>query len=122
MTNEERIDFANRLGEAALSVCRSLQPGAITLATSASLKGMEDIFVGMDAGRNVVDGDRNLILGTGAGRRLRRGCDNILIGDDAETPAADTCGFANIAGMCWWRETGEPAECPPPYDEGEALL
>jgi hypothetical protein len=67
------------------------------------------------------DGCAHLPFGKGNHAGFRgAGSRCILLGDNTQTPSPDSDGFVNIDNrLCFWRDTGEIAECPPPYDPSE---
>ena len=101
----------------AAGVCEAIvRTYATELASSDG--ATESIYIGLGAAAGANGGARNVVVGANAGRRLRTGSDNILIGAYTEVPAPDTCNFVNIGNrLCFWRDTGELAPVPPPYDE-----
>ena len=64
----------------------------------------------------------NVIIGIHAGEYLTIGNDNLLLGSCTSTPTPETSHFVNIANkLCFWRNTGEKAECPKPFPGCEGL-
>jgi hypothetical protein len=63
----------------------------------------------------VFSGHWDVTVGTCAGHYLSGGSYNILLGDFTRAPKPDSSYFVNMGNkVCWWRDTGKRAPCPPP--------
>lgn len=76
------------------------------------------IAVGSYALNELTLGRHDIAIGRNSGRTMRLGSRCILLGDNTLTPTPDSDGFVNIDNrLCFWRDTGEIAECPAPFVE-----
>lgn len=83
----------------------------------------ENVLIGLGAGLVLKIGNRNVIVGACSGISLEEGSSNLLVGDHTATPTPFTSGFVNLGNkLCFWRETGAQADCPPPEKSCEYLL
>ena|ERR1700728_2851117 len=77
------------------------------------------LAIGLNALNHVTHGKRTIGIGRNAGYYFRAGSRCILLGDNTLTPTPDCDGFVNIDNrLCFWRDTGEIAECPAAFVEG----
>lgn len=93
-----------------------------TAATTPTYGGMTCLVaMGLGAlGRLMPDGggyiDDDFALGAYSGYNLAEGSRNLLIGACTATPTPHTSNFVDIdipgVRLCFWRDTGERADCP----------
>ena len=75
------------------------------------------IAFGYGALINITTGNNDMAYGHCSGASLMEESDDLLIGDYTAAPLHKN-GFVNIENkLCFWRETGKRADCPPPEPE-----
>ena len=75
------------------------------------------IAFGYGALINITTGNNDMAYGHCSGASLMEESNDLLIGDYTAAPLHKN-GFVNIENkLCFWRETGKRADCPPPEPE-----
>lgn len=75
------------------------------------------VAIGEGALLNATAMSSTIGVGHCSGATLRTESDDILVGDYTAAPR-DKDGFVNIANrLCFWRNSGERVDCPPPEPE-----
>ena len=95
----------------------TIRPVLIEAYPSIGTDGVTDsIFIGRRAGWNGTFGTGNIFIGICAGATsFLFGDNNILVGAYTSVPSATISGFVNLGNaLCFWRDTGERVDCPPP--------